>query len=441
MNMHFFNKTISKVKLIAFILFLVNQLQNFFIGVAINFFGVYDFTATNYWNRIYGLFILAVLVYSIRIPKYLSKNRIIIYFLFFCLCIYGLKRNSFSDFIADLILLTLPFVFYIFFKKICKKQNDYLLEFISTYYRLNTYLIIPVVFLRLLNFKILNIDFNFLICYSIAQIVIKDEPYIYINKIKVYKNLFLSIIAGIGKVIIAQAVFFFAIRSFSVKRIHYFVFIVLLMFVSLKFIEKYGDKLITITANAGSLPRGIDLIQKTDFTEMAKLGFGNFNYLVNDPVLIFTLTDPSTGQRFFELFTAISTVNNSLFTKLFGLGIGGTLDQSETKDGSIASSHADISKVRVMHLMPTFLIAKFGYILALFIFMSLMYYIIKAIKVFRENNAYNFIALIGAVGIFFYFIGAIFTIGLFLKDFMLGFYIYCFSINFNKNSLPKEENF
>lgn len=437
MNLNFNKAKISKIQLIAFILFLVNQFQNIFIGVAINFFGVYDFTATNYWNRVYIIFVFIVMYYSLSIPKYFSRNKIVLIFLFFFISLYGFINNSFNDFITDFILIVLPIVFYNFFKKVFEEKEAYLFDFMSTYYKLNVWIIIPVVFLRLINFKILNIDFNYLICFSIAQIISQKKS-IYINKLYIYKNIFFSFLAGIGKVIIAQTFLFIALRSFNLRRIHYFIFIFFLVIISVRSIDKYGDKLSTLTANAGSLPRGIDLIQKTDFAEIVKIGFSNLDYLIKDPAIVFTLTDPSTGQRFFELFTAISTIDKSISKKLIGLGIGGTLDQSETRDGSIASSHDDITKVRVMHLLLTFLLAKFGYILTVAILIFLIYFLTKAIKIFRKTESRNFFELIGAVGIFFYFVGGFFTVGLFLKDFMLGFYIYCFALNWKQ--IQKKES-
>ena len=122
-----------------------------------------------------------------------------------------------------------------------------------------------------------------------------------------------------------------------------------------------------VTALSSSAFKVFALINYFDFQGILKA------FRTVDNKLIWSAVDISTGQRLFELLTVIDELRDG-GNLIFGEGLGGAANLSETKDLSIVTRRAngDVSNVRVFHLMITWILNKMG-ILGLFFFFTYLW--------------------------------------------------------------------
>jgi len=332
---------------------LVTGIASFFVSQFMT--GTGPFWVSYYVNRFWAL--LVILPFSLLALDYLLLFHGFSYPLFFVLllgisAVYGvLCGNKFSYILADFTLLFSPILFYILSQKYLKKSN--IKTLIKWLFHINLVLGLLAIIGIPIGYEPILLLSGILLCFvfpALSKYFFEKSLSKYILAIIV--SAFCLFGRGSNKTQLLQVTIIMAyllIIRFYRKR------------VSLKFIRNFTiiTALIVVSGIFGMhyKYRSYRLLEHFFQTFSVEKTISNWD----NPDNLFNILGQSTGHRIFELIKVEQTIRYNIMTTFFGFGLGGSVDMSGSKDETVLSTYGEsISNVRVFHLMPVYMLAKFG---------------------------------------------------------------------------------
>jgi hypothetical protein len=147
--------------------------------------------------------------------------------------------------------------------------------------------------------------------------------------------------------------------------------------------------------------------------------------LINPDSLFATMADQSSAHRIFEYVKVQQAISNNIGTLIFGLGLGGSVDMSGSKDKSVLGTYGEtISNVRVFHLMLVYMLAKFGLLGIVFTIIGIFW---LAKQLLWNIRHYNLIQLIAVCYLLSVSVGIFVTFSVWIKQPLVGVMIWILS--------------
>jgi len=326
---------------------------------------------------------------------------------------YGLLlRNSPSYVLADFVLLFSPILFYLLSQKYLKKVN--IESLIAWLFHLN-------LGLGLLNMVGLPVDYDFvlLLVGLLLSFIFPNLSKYFFRKSLVKYILAITVLAnylfhpGSNKTrflqVIAITLWFLSIRLY--KKI-----------INFKFIRNFAilTMIITFAMISGIFKqyRSYNLVKHFFGTISLESILANWN----NPDNMFSILGQSTGHRIFELIKAKQSIQRNILTTLFGSGLGSSVDMSDSKDQSVLITYGEnISNVRVFHLMPAYMLAKFG-LTGIIIMLIGFGWLIK--NLFWNLRYFDLTKLFAVSYLLVVTVGALFTFSIWIKNPLTGIMVW-----------------
>jgi hypothetical protein len=367
-----------------------------------NFFGEYSFIIAYYENRVYGglvLLLFILMIKKIPISFYAILGMCVIYSL--------LIENSITNIITEIVLFICPVSIYILLSTQKEISSQYIYKFSEYYYKINLIVFPIYVLSRFMGFAVFC-DVFYLFAFQLFRIIVRKNV-----MEKVYLMFFT--IAGISKSFVITLFLLFFSYLFKSKT---FIQGIAFLFLFLIFISSFYMELSSLNS---SFKRGVELIEKTNFPELFSIP--TMLTLNKNPVYVFELTDMSSAHRLYEFFRVVQTINENFFTFVFGKGLGGGINLSNTLDGSVLGSHQEgVNDVRVVHLGLSYVLLKFGW-LGLIIFIAGSIVMIRKILLNILQRKSDTLYVYSILFLILY-VNAFFTFGSYAKLPMVGICIF-----------------
>jgi len=371
------------------------------IVVAFQLSGVFRFTAAGYANRIWAL--LVIIFFLQEVSHVLLKPKWPFISILLLILLGIVNGNQFTHITADFMLLFLPLIFFTYGKKIFSQDDKNIQRIFKNYLVLNIFSVFIIVIPARAFGLFVQPDYLFI---SAALIVIIFNSKLIHMFSAIVGQIFIGALFATTKTYLIQLVAAIVL-ALPLRQILRILMIILVIIIIGNLVQKYN-----IISQIDSLNKMKLLVNKTKIMNVTSItdfsGTSSFNYV-----------DISTAQRIFELSRTSEYIQENFAKSIIGMGLGGSIDISETLDKSVLRSHvnANLGEIRVVHLGITYSLLKGG-IIGLFLYVCFIIWLFfmsfRLIIKIRQSKI-GFWVTVATITLAMYLLGSIFTFSNYFK--------------------------